>query len=284
MNGASQGKHFPLSFAAPPPPVPLPANWQLPSDAEIGKLIAARNAPRAGQGIVIGVLGPEGQRVVAGGTGAGAKVDRDTLFQIGSITKVFTALILADMVSRGEVSLDDPAAKYLPKGYRMPERNGRQITLRDLSTHRSGLPRMADDMRPIDDPDGPFFDYSEERLLAFLDRYRAQARHRGPKWEYSNLGVGLLGYLLARAAHTITKHWCAKRITGPLGMKNTLITLPPSRAARPGAAVRCLYAASQAVERRGFFAGAGGDGIEHHGHADLLQGRARSSNRRAPRR
>lgn len=116
-----------INFAkgAPPP-------WQPPPDSEIGKLIAERNAPRTGQGIVVGVLGPDGQRIVAGGTGAGAKFDRGTLFEIGSISKVFTALILADMVNKGQVSLDDPAAKYLPAGHKMPERNGRQHPARSL--------------------------------------------------------------------------------------------------------------------------------------------------------
>jgi CubicO group peptidase (beta-lactamase class C family) len=94
-------------------------DWRLPSDDEIRRLIAARNAPRPGQGIVIGILGPEGERIVAGGTGAGAGFDSTTLFEIGSITKVFTALLLADMANKGEVSLDDPAAKYLPAGHRM---------------------------------------------------------------------------------------------------------------------------------------------------------------------
>lgn len=208
-----------------------PAPWQLPSDSEIGKVIAERNAPRAGQGIVVGVLGPDGQRIVAGGTGAGARFDRSTLFEIGSISKVFTALILADMVNKGEVSLNDPAAKYLPAGHKMPERNGRQITLRDLSTHRSGLPRMADDMRAISDPDGPFADYDEKRLLAFLDRYPL-TRDPGSQWEYSNLGVGLLGYLLARAAHTDYETLLRERITRPLRMNDTMIALPPSYAAR----------------------------------------------------
>jgi D-alanyl-D-alanine-carboxypeptidase/D-alanyl-D-alanine-endopeptidase len=225
------GQRWPLSFAVPTPPKPLPADWRLPPDAEIGKLIAARNAPRAGQGIVVGVHGPEGQRIVAGGTGAGAKVDRGTLFEIGSITKVFTALILADMVNKGEVSLDDPAAKFLPPGHRIPERNGRQITLRDLSTHRSGLPRMADDMGSVDDPDGPFAGYTEAKLLAFLDRYQL-TRDIGSQWEYSNLGVGLLGYLLTRAAGTDYETLLRERITGPLGMSDTMITLPSSHAAR----------------------------------------------------
>jgi CubicO group peptidase (beta-lactamase class C family) len=180
---------------------------------------------------VVGVLGPDGQRIVAGGTGAGAKFDRSTLFEIGSISKVFTALLLADMVNKGEVSLDDPAAKYLPAGHKLPERNGRKITLRDLSTHRSGLPRMDDIMQPINSPDGPFADYDEKRLLAFLDRHEL-TRDPGSEWEYSNLGVGLLGYLLARAAHTDYETLLRERITRPLRMNDTMITLPPLYAAR----------------------------------------------------
>lgn len=234
----TQGQAMPLDFAKGAPPLRLVApapvlrsDWQLPLDGEIGQLIAARNAPRVGQGIVVGVLGPDGRRIVAGGSGPGAAFDGSTLFEIGSITKVFTALILADMANKGEVSLDDPAAKYLPPGRRMPERNGHQITLRDLSTHRSGLPRMADDMRAVSDPDGPFADYDEERLLAFFDRYRLQ-REIGSQWEYSNLGVGLLGYLLARAAGTDYETLLRERITGPLDMDDTLITLPSPHAAR----------------------------------------------------
>lgn len=207
------------------------AAWRPPTDNEITNLIVERNAHRPGQGIVVGVLEPEGQRIVAGGTGAGAAVNGDTLFEIASITKVFTALILADMVNKGEVALDDPAAKYLPPGHRMPERKGRQITLRDLSTHRSGLPRMPDGMRPMTDADGPFADYTEARLLAFLDGYQL-TRDIDSRWEYSNLGVGLLGYLLGRAAGVDYETLVRQRITGPLGMKNTMIARLPADTAR----------------------------------------------------
>ena len=225
------GQKWPLTFAAPTPPKPLPADWLLPPDSEIGRLVAERNAPRFGQGIVVGVFSPEGTRFVAGGTGAGAKVDRGTLFEIGSISKVFTTLILADMVNKGEVSLDDPAAKFLPPGHRMPERNGRQITLRDLATHRSGLPRMPDNIGLMTDPDGPFADYDEAKLLAFLDGYQL-TRDIGAEWEYSNLGVGLLGYLLARVAHTDYPTLLRQRITARLGMNDTVIALPPRLATR----------------------------------------------------
>ncbi|MGE5837078.1 MAG: serine hydrolase [Acidobacteriota bacterium] len=203
-------------------------DWRLPSDDEIRELIAARNAPRPGQGIVIGILGPEGERIVAG---AGAGFDATTLFEIGSITKVFTALLLADMANKGEASLDDPAAKYLPAGHRMPERGVRRITLTDLATHQSGLPSMADDMWPVSHPDGQFADYAEERLLAFLDRHQL-TREPGAQFEYSNIGMGLVGYLLTRAASSDYETLVRTRITGPLRMNDTMITVPPSHAAR----------------------------------------------------
>ena len=225
------GGRLPLDFSTRPPPQPLPADWQVPGDDEIRALIAERNAPRAGQGIVVGVLDQGAERIVAGGTGAGAGLNGTTLFEIGSISKVFTALILADMVNKGEVSLDDPAAKYLPAGHHMPQRGGRAITLRDLSTHRSGLPRMADDVGAIDGPNGPFADYGEAKLLAFLDRYQL-TRDVGSQWEYSNLGVGLLGYLLGRAAGTDYETLLRERVTGPLGMNDTLVTLSATQAAR----------------------------------------------------
>ncbi len=216
--------------SAAPPASPLPADWSPPADAAIRELIAARNAPRPGQGIVVGVLEPAGRRVVSAGSGVGAAFDGTTLFEIGSISKVFTALILADMVNKGEVSLDDPAAKYLPSGHKMPER-GRAITLRDLSTHRSGLPRMAEDVGVIDSREGPFVDYTAEKMLAFLDRYEL-TRDVGVQWEYSNLGVGLLGYLLGRAAGSDYETLLRERVTGPLGLDDTLVTLPPSHAPR----------------------------------------------------
>jgi CubicO group peptidase (beta-lactamase class C family) len=206
-------------------------DWRLPSDDDIRGLIAARNAPRPGQGIVIGILGPEGERIVAGGTGTGAGFSSTTLFEIGSITKVFTALLLADMANKGEVSLDDPAAKYLPAGHRMPERGGRPITLTDLATHRSGLLRMADDMWAVSHPDGQFADYTEKRLLAFLDRHQL-TREPGAQWAYSNLGMGLVGYLLTRVAKSDYETLVRTRITGPLRMNDTMITMPPSHAAR----------------------------------------------------
>ncbi len=222
---------WPLSFSVPSASQPLSADWQLPSNEQIAALLAARSAPRAGQGIVVGILDGNGRRIVTYGPGENVRFDGDTLFEIGSITKVFTALILADMVNEGEVALDDPVAGYLPANRAMPEREGKPITLRDLATHRSGLPRMADDMATIADPGGPFADYSEERLLGFLSRYEL-SRDPDAAWEYSNLGAGLLGYVLGRAAGSDYATLLRERIIGPLGMTDTAIELNPAQEAR----------------------------------------------------
>jgi D-alanyl-D-alanine-carboxypeptidase/D-alanyl-D-alanine-endopeptidase len=220
----------PLPEAAVTPPPPLPENWTIPADDAIARLIDERDAARAGQGMVVGVIEPKGTRIVAEGPEGGPAFDGTSLFEIGSISKVFTALLLADMVNKGEVSLDDPAAKYLPAGHRMPERGGRQITLRNLSQHTSGLPRLPDNM-PYGDPDDPYADYTEAQLLTFLDGY-VLPRDIGAQSDYSNLGVGLLGYLLARAAHQDYETLLAERITGPLGMRDTAVSLSPAQQAR----------------------------------------------------
>src|SRR5438067_6153489 len=100
-----------------------------------------------------GVIDPNGRRVVAYGklaNGDPRTLDGDTIFEIGSITKVFTSLVLADMVNRKEVALDDPAAKYLPENVKMPERSGKSITVLDLSSHSSGLPSLPSNLKPKD--------------------------------------------------------------------------------------------------------------------------------------
>ncbi|MGC1520781.1 MAG: serine hydrolase, partial [Steroidobacteraceae bacterium] len=152
---------------------------------------------------MVGVIDAKGRRIVAYGSLEKADkrpLDGDTVFEIGSITKVFTSLLLADMVQRGEVKLDDPIAKYLPASAKVPERNGHSITLVDLATHTSALPRMPANFRPKD-PANPYADYTDEQLYAFLSSYEL-IRDVGAKYEYSNLGFGLLGQGLAHRAGT----------------------------------------------------------------------------------
>ena len=151
--------------------------------------------------MVVGTIDADGGTSMAayGDPGPGAlPLDADSLFEIGSITKVFTATLLADMVDRGEVALDDPVSKDLPETVRVPERNGRKITFVDLATQSSGLPRMPDNMHPRD-PANPYADYTLEQLYDFLGRFTL-TRDIGSQYEYSNLGVALLGGALARRA------------------------------------------------------------------------------------
>lgn len=200
----------------------------LPSDSAVHAILLTRvtalpDTGKHGEGIVVGLL-DKSRRVIAVGVGA------DNVFEIGSITKVFTASILADMVSRGEVRLDDPVAKYLPSSAHIPARNDRQITLLDLVTQSSGLPRMPSNFTPRDSTN-PYADYSVQQMYAFLSGYQL-TRDIGATYEYSNLGMGLLGHTLALKAGTSYEQLVTRRILAPLQMKETAITLTPSLRAR----------------------------------------------------
>jgi serine-type D-Ala-D-Ala carboxypeptidase/endopeptidase len=211
-----------LSGAAQSPPGSL-----APSDAEIRKILVERiDTFHQGVGIVVGVIEPQGRRVIAYGSldqGDPRPLNGDTIFEIGSATKVFTSLLLADMVQRGEVGLTDPIAKYLPAEVKVPQRGGRSITLVDLSTHTSGLPRLPTNFHPKD-PANPYTDYTVEQLYQFLSTYQL-TRDIGSQFEYSNLGGGLLGNVLARRAGMDYEALVRSRITGPLNMTSTAITL-----------------------------------------------------------
>jgi len=215
--------HFIASLA-----LALSLQQGLPSDSAVQAILSSRvkafpDTGKYGEGIVVGLL-DKGRRLIAVG------VDVDDVFEIGSITKVFTASILADMVARGEVRLDDPVAKYLPSSAHIPSRNGRQITLLDLATQSSGLPRMPSNFTPRDSTN-PYADYTVQQMYAFLSGYQL-TRDIGATYEYSNLGVGLLGHALALKARTSYEQLVTRRFLTPLGMTETAITLTPAMRAR----------------------------------------------------
>ncbi len=205
-----------------------------PPVADIRQMLKERLGDHPGLGIVVGLLDAGGTRtiVTAGtaGEGKARPLDGDTVFEIGSITKVFTSALLADMAERGEVSLDDPVAKYLPATVSVPKRGDRQITLGDLATHTSGLPRLPDNMNPRD-PDDPYADYSAQQMYDFLSSYQL-TRDIGAQYDYSNLGAGLLGHALARRAAVSYERVVTTRVLAPLGMHSTCITLSPALQAR----------------------------------------------------
>jgi D-alanyl-D-alanine-carboxypeptidase/D-alanyl-D-alanine-endopeptidase len=193
-----------------------------PSDDEIQALLADQiDAQHKSVGMVIGIITPEGRRVASRGSTSerdGRPVDGDTAFEIASVTKVFTALLLTDMRQRGEVGLDDPVAAYLPAEVRVPQRKGRQITLVDLATHTSGLPPQPPDLSGLDDPAAPT--YSAEQLYSSISTYRL-IRDIGSEWEYGNLDIALLGHALARRAGTDYQSLVRARVTGPLHLSRT---------------------------------------------------------------
>jgi D-alanyl-D-alanine-carboxypeptidase/D-alanyl-D-alanine-endopeptidase len=191
------------------------------------RVVRARVDSLGSTGVVAGVVFPDGQtRVIAyGDAGAGKRLDASSIFEIGSITKVFTATQLSEMVGRGEVELDDPVARFLPKAVDVPARGGRQIRLVDLATQTSGLPRLPTGFEPKD-PDNPYADYTVEQLYEFLSGYTL-TRDVGSEYQYSNLGVGLLGHALARRAGKSYEELLRERILEPLGMTMTAIALTP---------------------------------------------------------
>ena len=179
------------------------------------------------QSIAVAVIDEKGTRFFNFGktntTADAKKTDENTVFEIGSITKVFTGILLAEAVKRGEVKLEEPVSKYLPGTVKMPSRNGREITLLDLSMHTSGLPSLPTNFKPADS-NNPYADYTVQQMYEFLSGYTL-TRDIGVQSSYSNFGVGLLGHVLALRAGSSYEDLVKTRILKPLGMKDTSITL-----------------------------------------------------------
>jgi len=220
-----------LTFAAA-----AAAAGAVPSDSEIHRLIEQRvqtiAGPEGGMGIVVGVLDDKGPRVIAYGDTGGPDrrpLTGDTVFEIGSVTKVFTALLLVDMVRTRDFKLTDPVARYLPKGTKVPERNGRSITLVDLATHTSALPFMPDNLTAV--YEGNASSYSKVDLYKFIAA-QTLTRDIGSEWEYSNLDYWLLGEAIATRGRADFEQQLQKRVVAPLGLQSTAITMSPQMQAR----------------------------------------------------
>jgi CubicO group peptidase (beta-lactamase class C family) len=197
-----------------------------PTDAALRTMLAERvGADDSGVGIVVGLIGPHGRRVVSyGHLRGGGPLDGDTVFEIGSVTKVFTAFLLADMARQGELKLTDPVARYTPAGVKIPERDGRSITLLDLATHTSALPFMPDEAPASNDSVAT--KDTAAQLYQFLVRYPLP-RAIGAEWEYSNIGYWLLAEALGSRAGSDYESLLRTRIVAPLKLHSTAVTLSP---------------------------------------------------------
>lgn len=180
--------------------------------------------------LVIGLY-DQGKREVYGfgraGTGPDAATPTGTtLFEIGSITKVFTALLLADAAQAKQVELDQPLADLLPPGVPAPTLAGAAITLRQLALHSAGLPRLPPSLIPrAADPD-PYAGYGEDALYADLVATALQDPP-GTRIVYSNFGAGLLGHVLGKKLGGGYAQALTTRVLRPLGLASTYLGFPP---------------------------------------------------------
>lgn len=193
------------------------------SDAEILDILRRRvDVEKRATGMAVGILERGHRRVIVYGKQDSSDarfVAANTLFEIGSLTKIFTALLLADMVHRGELRFDDPVDRYLPSGCRTPQRNERGITLSDLATHTSGLPLFP----PITgNPLEGLARYTVSDLCSWLAGLTL-SRDPGAQWEYSNVGYALLGLALENKTGATYDALLNRRIIGPLKLKDTTL-------------------------------------------------------------
>jgi serine-type D-Ala-D-Ala carboxypeptidase/endopeptidase len=197
-------------------------------------------------GIVVGVVDEHGTRVLGFGRAGDDQLQSptgQTLFEIGSVTKVFTALLLADMAEQGRVRLNQSVSELLPEDIGPLMCGERPMQLVDLATHTSGLPRLPPNL-VLDNLDDPYAAYTNDMLYACLHEHAkpsavkslsksltglfetlAGKQESRPQWQYSNLGVGLLGHLLERRAGRPYEELVIDRICRPLGMHHTRVDL-----------------------------------------------------------
>jgi serine-type D-Ala-D-Ala carboxypeptidase/endopeptidase len=207
------------------PPVAL-ADLKAVLDQDLAEALkSGALAPATHAGVTIGVVKNGERRIFTYGT-----AKEDSVFEIGSISKTFTALILAQMVEQGTVHLDDPVRDLLPPGTVAKPASGAEITLLDLSDQHSGLPRMPDNFHPADG-ENPYADYDAKLLYEFVAKHGVALPANAP-FGYSNLGVGLLGQALANRARVPYPDLLHEQVTGPLNMRDTAVVLTPEMKAR----------------------------------------------------
>jgi D-alanyl-D-alanine-carboxypeptidase/D-alanyl-D-alanine-endopeptidase len=218
----------------------MSAQWRMAAEnhfanAESVKAFLQDHFSHTNAGMVIGLLDNNGSRIYSAGrldNGTTQEVNADTVFEIGSITKTFTSLLLLDMAERGEMKLDDPVRKYLPKSVKVPARGEKEITLLNLAAQDSGLPFNADNLNVVsNDWVKAFNAYTADDMYVFLSGFNLP-EDPGAKFQYSNLGMSLLGHVMELKTGTNFESLVLDRICRPLQMSSTAIKLRPELKAR----------------------------------------------------
>ncbi len=250
MMGLSSLAALQVAAQSTPPAVTAPSSLSLeaaqpaspaafPTDAVIRATLDKRIIDKKGKGFAIALLSPDGtvRFVNAGDSGVKDRpaIDADTIFEIGSITKTFTGTLLAQMVAKGEVSLDGKVRQYAPKNLKFREKGAGDITLLQLATHTSGLPRLpmgwAMAASFAKDIDNPYKNFSLDNMWNFIADEKTDTTKTYPS-AYSNLGMGLLGDLLATRAGVPYAQLVKRDILDLLGMTDSGMTTAPNAAPR----------------------------------------------------
>jgi CubicO group peptidase (beta-lactamase class C family) len=193
-------------------------------DKKVDELIASYMSELSTSGVSIGIL--KDGKITVYNYGETERENKQlptaaTIYEIGSISKTFTAILLADAVKKGKIKLDDPVNKYLPDSIPQLQYNNKVITVQMLSNHSSAIPYMPDNFnKPGIDAQNPFKDYNNADLFSFLKHLKL-TREPGTKYEYSNTAVGLLGVILERVYKKTFEKLIIETICAPLGMKDT---------------------------------------------------------------
>lgn len=180
-------------------------------------------------GIVVALIDGENVEYFSYGTAdskTGRKVDENSIFEIGSISKTFTGIMIADEIVNGKMKTSDPLSKYLPETVKVPTKNGREVTINDVATHSSSLPRMPDNFKPTN-LNNPYADYTIEMAYEFISGVEID-REIGKKYEYSNLALGMLGHTLELQYNKSYEAVMVDKIANTLGMDNTRVVFTPN--------------------------------------------------------
>ena len=221
----------PTRRPTPPGPPPAAADPEGPHREAVAAAVKPYLDAELISGVAIGLLDAGRREIYGFGKGpGGAAPDGGSLYEIGSITKVYTGLLLADALQRREVELDAPVADYLPPGVSVPTRDKTAITLRHLALHGAGLPPLPPSIAAAP-PANPFGAYDEDALYRDLGQTQL-AFTPGTRIQYSNYGAGLLGFAIGRKLGLGYRKAVETRILAPLELRDTYFTVPAAAAPR----------------------------------------------------
>jgi len=232
--GPVAGCSHPAAPPAAPTPPPAPADPTGPHAQDIAAQVQPYLDGEIVDNLVVGVVDNGKLEIYGFGhldASHPAAPDGRTIFELGSITQVFTSLLLADAVARGEVAYDTAVSTLVPMGVTIPSGPGRAVTLDDLATHRAGLPSLPPSLAARQFDPAPYAGYDANQLYRDLTGGQLLAPP-GAVVQYSTWGAGILGFVLARKDGGVYRDVVAKRVLEPLGLKDTFVAVPAADKAR----------------------------------------------------